>query len=236
MQAFFAAGGGLVDSSPMYGYSQDAIGEALRRVGQPESLCSATKVWVPSASLGEPQIEHAQNLWGVDRFDLVQVHNLVEWEGHLEWLFRWRDEGRVRYVGVTTSHGRRHGELEEVLLGQPIDFVQFTLNIVDRGAEERLLPLAGEHRKAVIINRPFRGGELFARVRGRTLPGLAAELGCNGWAQFFLLYVVSHPLVTCVIPATSQVDHLRENMAVLRLPLPDMEQRREMVTAFESAQ
>jgi diketogulonate reductase-like aldo/keto reductase len=235
MRAFFAAGGKLIDSSPMYGYSQDAIGEALRRLNHPDRLRSATKVWIPSASLGKGQIERAQELWGVDRFDLLQVHNLVAWEGHLEWLYRWRDEGRVRYVGVTTSHGRRHRELEGILRSQPIDFAQFTLNIADREAERRLLPLAGENGKAVIINRPFRGGELFSRVRGRALPDLAAELECDSWAQFFLLYVVSQPAVTCAIPATSRIDHLQENMAVLLKPLSTPQQRQEMVKAFESS-
>jgi len=234
IQAFFNANGAMIDSSPMYGYSQDVIGQALRALNYPSALFSATKVWIPQSEMGQRQMEHALKIWGVERFDLLHVHNMVSWDSHLRWLRRWRDEGRVRYIGISTSHGRRHAEMEEVIRSQPFDFVQFTYNIDDREAENRLLPLALDHGKAVVINRPFQGGALFPAVRGRSLPDWAAEIDCDTWAQFFLKFVVSHPAVTCAIPATSQVAHLQENMAVLSGRLPTPEMRAEMVHYFEA--
>jgi len=235
MRGFFAAGGAMIDSSPMYGYSQDVIGTGLRSLQFPTGLFSATKVWIPGAELGRGQIEHAANIWGVERFDLVHVHNMLDWRTHLPWLSRWREQGRVRYIGITTSHGRRHPAMEEVIREQPFDFVQFTYNIADREAERRLLPLAQEYGKAVVINRPLRGGALFDQVRGRVLPDWAAEIDCGTWSQFFLKFVVSHPAVTCAIPATSRPDHLQENMAVLAGRLPDAAMREEMAEYFHAA-
>lgn len=234
MRAFFDAGGAMIDSSPMYGWSQAVIGSGLRSLGRPAALMAATKVWIPGAALGQSQMEQARTLWGVERFDLIHVHNLLDWDTHLPWLRRWREEGRVRTIGATTSHGRRHAELERLIPAQPLDFVQFTYNIADREAEERLLPMAAEHGRAVVINRPFQGGALFRRVEGRPLPGIAAELGCRSWAQLFLGFVISHPAVCCAIPATSRVDHVRENMEVLAGPLPEPAQRAEMVRLFEA--
>jgi aryl-alcohol dehydrogenase-like predicted oxidoreductase len=150
------------------------------------------------------------------------------------WLRQWRDEGRVRYIGISTSHGRRHPEMENVIEAQPFDFVQFTYNIADREAEQRLLPLSQQHGKAVVINRPFQGGALFRTVQGRPLPDWAAEMDCHNWAQFFLKFVVSHPAVTCAIPATSKVAHLKENMEVLSGRLPSPEMRQEMVKYFSA--
>jgi len=216
----------------MYGYSQDVIGQALRSLDYPPALFSATKVWVPVAAMGLRQMEHAEQIWGVRRFDLLHVHNMVDWNSHLVWLQRWRDEGRVRYIGISTSHGRRHPEMENVIETQPFDFVQFTYNIADREAEQRLLPLSQHHGKAVVINRPFQGGALFRTVQGRPLPDWAAEMDCHNWAQFFLKFVVSHPAVTCAIPATSKVAHLKENMEVLSGRLPSPEMRQEMVKYF----
>lgn len=164
----------------------------------------------------------------------MQVHNLLDWEVHLETLGEWKAAGRIRYLGVTTSHGRRHAELEDIMRTQPLDFVQLTYNLQDREAERRLLPLAQERGIAVIANRPFRGGDLFRRVRGRPLPSWAAEAGCANWAQFFLRFVVSHPAVTCAIPATSQVAHMEENMAAGLDPLPDTALRRRMEQQFRS--
>jgi aryl-alcohol dehydrogenase-like predicted oxidoreductase len=165
----------------------------------------------------------------------MQVHNLLDWETHLETLRAWKAQGRVRYIGVTTSHGRRHDTLEQIMLEQPIDFVQFTYNILDREAEDRLLPLAAERGLAVIINRPFRRGALFDRLGRQPLPTWAAEIGCVNWAQIFLKFIVSHPAVTCAIPATSRVDHMGENMGALYGPLPDAELRRRMVRDIADA-
>lgn len=226
--AFIAAGGALVDSSPMYGSSEAVVGHGLARLGRPEGLFAATKVWISAARSGPGQIEESRGLWGVDRFDLLQVHNLLSWEAHLETLFAMKAEGRVRHVGVTTSHGRRHDELEAIMTTQPIDFVQLTYNIADREAEERLLPLAAERGIGVIVNRPFQQGALVDDLAGEPLPGWAAEVGCQSWAQILLKFAISHPAVTCAIPATSRLDHLRENMAAARGPLPDAALRARM--------
>ena len=228
LRAFFEAGGGTIDSSPMYGTSEAVIGYCLRHIDNTDPLFAATKVWTPGRALGVGQMRHSRDLWGVERFDLMQIHNLVDWEGHLETLLDWKAAGRVRYIGVTTSHGRRHGELERIMAEQPIDFVQFTYNILDREAEHRLLALAAERGLAVIINRPFRGGALFDRFQSRPLPGWAATFDAANWAQFFLKFIISHPAVTCAIPATSRVDHMRENMGALRGRLPDATMRARM--------
>lgn len=234
LQAFFDAGGGMIDSSPMYGSAEGVIGHGLAKTGQPASLFSATKVWTWSQAGGVEEMEESRQLWGVDRFDLLQVHNLLSWESHLETLRAMKGEGRLRYIGITTSHGRRHEDFEAVMRQPDIDFVQFTYNVLDREAEDRLLPLAADLGKAVIINRPFRRGALFDRVAGQPLPAWASEIDCANWAQFFLKFIVSHPAVTCAIPATSRIDHMAENMGALHGRLPDAAERRRMADAVEA--
>jgi diketogulonate reductase-like aldo/keto reductase len=228
MAAFFEAGGSMVDSSPMYGSSQPVIGYGLERLGRPDSLFSAEKVWTSSAAGGPTQIEQSRRFWGVERFDLVQVHNLVGWEAHLDTLFAMKADERIRYVGITTSEGRRHDQFEQIMRDFPLDFVQFTYNVVDREAEERLLPLAAERGIAVIVNRPFRQGELTQRLEGEPLPTWAAEIGASSWAQFILKFILAHPSVTVAIPATTRVDHVRENVAAAADPLPDAAMRERM--------
>ncbi|OWJ64465.1 aldo/keto reductase [Inquilinus limosus] len=232
MRAFFAEGGRLIDSSPMYGSSQPVIGSGLARLGRPAGLFAADKVW--TSGDGPAQVEESRRLWGVPRFDLLQVHNLLAWETHLDTLFAMKAEGRLRYVGITTSEGRRHGEIEQVMRSRPIDFVQVTYNILDREVEERILPLAQERGIAVIVNRPFRQGALVDDMAGETLPGWAGEVGCGSWAQILLKFVVSHPAVTCAIPATTRVDHVRENLGVARGPMPDAAMRRRMAADVEA--
>lgn len=227
--AFFQAGGTLIDSSPMYGSSEAVIGDGLGRLGSAaKPLFSATKVWTPSQGHGLRQMAESERLWGLKRFDLMQIHNLVNWEGHFETLTDWKKQGRVRYIGITTSHGRRHEDLARILAKQSFDFAQFTYNIVDREVEDRLLPLAAEKGIAVIINRPFQRGALIDRVAGRPLPAWVGEFGAKNWAQFLLKFVVSHPAVTCAIPATTRVDHMVENMGAGRGPLPDAKMRARM--------
>jgi len=234
LETFFARGGRLIDSSPMYGRAEEVLGEGLARMAHPPALFAASKVWTPGRWLGVQQMEASQRLWGVARFDLMQVHNLLDWETHLETLQEWKAAGRIRYLGVTTSHGRRHDELERIMRSRPLDFVQLTYNLADREAERRLLPLARERGIAVISNRPFRGGALFRALRSHPLPAWAAEAGCANWAQFFLRFVISHPAVTCAIPATSQVVHMEENMAAGLFPLPDKDLRERMGAYFQS--
>jgi aryl-alcohol dehydrogenase-like predicted oxidoreductase len=235
LAAFFESGGRLVDSSPMYGASEETIGEEYARLARPPALFSATKVWTVGGLAGRRQMEKSRNLWRLPRLDLMQVHNLLDWEVHLPTLKEMKAQGRVRYIGVTTSHGRRHDELERIMRREPIDFVQFTYNLNDREAEQRLLPLAAERRLAVIINRPFDGGELFGPKTAKPLPGWAKEIGCSTWAEAFLKFVVSQPAVTCAIPATSKVAHLRENMRALGGPLPDAALRQRIAADYAKA-
>lgn len=228
MEVFFAAGGRMIDSSPMYGSSQPVIGHGLDKLGQPKSLFAADKVWTSSPSSGPAQIEQSRKFWGVDRFDLIQVHNLVAWQAHLETLAAMKAQGRIRYVGITTSEGRRHDLFEEIMRGHALDFVQFTYNVVDREAEERLLPLAAERGIAVIVNRPFRQGALTRRLEGEALPPWSADIGAGSWAQFILKFILAHPAVTVAIPATTRVDHVRENVAAATGALPDAAMRERM--------
>jgi len=167
------------------------------------------------------------------RFDLLQVHNLLSWEEHLRTLLAMKAVGRLRYVGNTTSEGRRHGEVERVMLAQPLDFVQVTYNVLDRQVEDRILPLARDRGIGVIANRPFREGELLRKIERHPLPGWAAEIGCASWAQIILKFIVSHPAVTCAIPATTRVDHVRENMAAATGLLPDEAMRARMIARVE---
>jgi len=228
MRAFFQAGGRLIDSSPMYGSAQDVIGYGLRKLGRPTNLFAADKVWIADGDEGRAQIETSRRLWGIPRFDLMQVHNLLSWQAHLPTLFAMKAAGQLRYVGITTSHGRRHDDMEQVMASQPIDFVQFTYNLIDREAEQRLLPLARERGIAVIVNRPFQQGALLDRLGRRPLPSWAAEIDCTSWAQFALKFVISHPAVTCAIPATTRVDHVRENLGAAAGRLPDQALRSRM--------
>ncbi len=232
LRAFFAAGGRVVDSSPMYGHAEEVIGAGLGRIGRPPQLFAATKVWTVGGLAGRRQMENSRGLWNVPRFDLMQVHNFLDWETHLPTLKAWKAEGRLRYVGVTTSHGRRHDLGEQILRRERLDFFQVTYNLADREAERRLLPLAAERGAAVIVNRPFDGGALFGRVQGRALPGWAAEIGAASWAEVFLKWIVAHPAVTVAIPATSQAAHLSENMGALAGPLPDAALRRRIADDY----
>ena len=227
MAAFFEAGGGMIDSSPMYGSSQAVIGDGLAKLGRPAGLFSADKVWTRAAN-GPAQIAETARRWGLGRFDLLQVHNLIDWEANLDTLEAMKEAGALRYTGVTTSHGRRHAELEEVMRRRPPDFVQLTYNIVDREAERRLLPLARERGIAVICNRPFQRGRLPDRLAGRPLPGWASGIEVSTWPQFLLKFILSHPAVTAAIPATRRVDHLVENKSAVFGPMPDAAMRRRM--------
>jgi diketogulonate reductase-like aldo/keto reductase len=233
LRAFFREGGGVIDSSPMYGSSQSVIGYGLERLGRPSGLFSADKVWISSGSRGPGQIEESRAQWGVRRFDLLQVHNLLAWEEHLPTLLAMKAEGRVRYVGITTSEGRRHGELEKIMATRPIDFVQVTYNVLDREVEDRILPLARDRGVAVIVNRPFRQGALIRQVERHPLPAMASEIGAANWAQFLLKFIVAHPVVTCAIPATSKVAHVVENMGAATGTLPDAAMRRRMAAHVE---
>ena len=226
MQAFFDAGGRLIDSSPMYGSSQGVIGDGLQRLAAQPRVFSADKVWTSSAGAG--QIEASRQLWRVPQFDLLQVHNLLAWEQQLPLLQAMKASGRLRYVGITTSEGRRHREFEQIMRSRRIDFIQLSYNLLDREAEQRLLPLARERGIAVLVNRPFRQGELLRPLQRQPLPAWAGEIDCSSWAQIALKFIVSHPAVTCAIPATSSVAHVRENLAAAQGRMPDAALRKRM--------
>lgn len=233
LRAFFDAGGRLVDSSPMYGMAEDVLGYCLERI--PDApVIPATKVWIPSAELGRRQMAASKSLWGVPRFDVMQVHNLLGYDGHIDTLRAMKQAGEVGKIGITTSHGRRHRQFADILARDDIDTVQFTYNMADREAEARLLPLAADRGLTVIVNRPFRRGALIDRAAGRPLPEWSAEIGVTSWPQFLLKWVISHPAVTCAIPATSSVAHMRENMAIMQGPMPDAAMRARMLDWFES--
>ena len=234
MKAFFDLGGRLIDSSPMYGSSQPVVGDGLRRLGAAAKVFAADKVWVSSGARGAAQIEESRRHWNIERFDLLQVHNLLAWEEHLPTLFALKQSGRLRYVGVTTSEGRRHREIEQVMRTQPLDFVQVTYNLLDREVEQRILPLARERNIAVIVNRPFREGALLRDLQRHRLPAWAAEIECSTWAQVGLKFIVSHPAVTCAIPATTSVAHVRENMAAAGGPMPDAAMRQRIIAYVDA--
>ena len=234
MRTFFAHDGRLIDSSPMYGSSQEVIGYGLERLGQPDGLFAADKVWITGEEQGPPQIEASRQHWGVPQFDLMQVHNLRSWEWHLETLFSMKSAGQLRYVGVTTYGGLRHNTLEEIMRAHPLDFIQVSYNMFNRKAEERILPLAQDRGVAVIINRPFQEGVLIQRMERQRLPEWASDAGVVNWAQFLLKFIVSHPAVTCAIPATTRVDHVIENMGAARGHMPEEAMRRRMVAYVEA--
>ena len=234
IRRFASRGGRVIDSSPMYGSSEDVIGYGIARLTDRRPIFAADKVWTSSAAEGRTQVEQTRRRWGVAHLDLLQVHNLDGWQAHLPMLFEMKKSGAVRYVGITTSHGRRAAETERLMRTQPIDFVQFTYNVADREPEERLLPLAHDRGIAVIINRPFREGALLADLHGRPLPAWSAEFGGGTWPTFLLKFIVSHPAVTCAIPATSDLGHVEENIGVAYGPLPDEAMRKRMAAYVAS--
>lgn len=232
LEAFFASGGTVIDSSPMYGEAESRVGDILRTLSPRPPVFAATKVWTTGREEGIAQMQESARRMAVERFDLIAIHNLQDWRTHLATLKDWKDEGKVRYIGITTSHGRNHEELLQIMRTEPLDFVQFSYNIEDRTAEQALLPLAQERGIATMINRPYQRGSLFAKAAGKELPPVAQELGCSSWGQFFLKWILGHPAVTNLIPATSKVHHMRDNMQANFGPLPDASQRADMLRAF----
>lgn len=222
---FVALGGKVVDSSPMYGRSEEVVGDLAAKLGLRSKLFVATKVWTSGKTSGIEQMEASMRKLRTGVIDLMQVHNLVDACTHLDTLREWKHEGRVRYLGVTHYTAGSHDDVARVIADQPLDFVQINYSVGEREAARRLLPLALERGVAVIANRPFAGGELFRRLRSRAVPAWAAEIECDSWPQLLLKFVVSHPAITCAIPATSKVAHLRDNMKAGYGRLPDEELR-----------
>ena len=235
MSAFFGAAGTVIDSSPMYGRAESRVGDVLRGMAERPAVFAATKVWNTGKDEGIAQMKESAQRMAVDRFDLIAVHNLQDWRTHMATLKDWKAEGKVRYIGITTSHGRDHEEFLQVMRDEPLDFVQFSYNIEDRVAEEQRLPLAQDRGIATMINRPFQRGSLFARTRGKALPDMAADIDCTSWGQFFLKFILAHPAVTNIIPATSKIHHMEDNMMANFGAVPDAAQREEMLKIFNAA-
>jgi diketogulonate reductase-like aldo/keto reductase len=221
LREFVRLGGSVIDSSPMYGKSESVTGDLAAELGVQKQIFLATKVWISGREAGIRQMEESFTRLRTQRMDLMQVHNLVDYRTHLATLRAWREQGKVRYIGVTHYTESAYDDLARVLATEDLDFVQLNYSVAERAAERRLLPLAAEKRLAVLVNRPLAAGGLFTKVRGKPLPAWAKESGCASWAQFFLKFVVSHPTVTCAIPATGKAEHLLDNMQAMREPLPD---------------
>ena len=234
MQAFFDHGGQMIDSSPMYGPAEGIVGELLKTTENTSALFAATKVWIDGREDGVRQMNESMRLMGVETMDLMQIHNLRDWKVHLRTLKEWKEQGRIRYLGITTSHGRFHGELESIMKTEPLDFVQLTYSAANRVTDARLLPLAQDMGIATIINRPYQGGSLFGKVKGKPLPDWAGEIDCTSWGQFFLKFIAGHPAVTCIIPATSRVKHVLDNMMGGKGRVPDATMRKRMLSYLEA--
>ena len=232
LRTFVKLGGRLIDSSPMYGRAEQVIGDLLTKLKLRDSLFLATKVWTRGQQAGIDSMERSFARLQTKTIDLMQVHNLVDAETQLQTMREWKAQGRFRYLGVTHYEAGAFAEVAKILAREKLDFVQINYSIMERDAEEKILPLAQERGIAVIVNRPFGGGDLFHRVRGKPLPDFAAEFDCTSWAQFFLKWIVAHPAVTCAIPATNSVQHLDDNMRAGFGRLPDAKLRQRMIEAI----
>jgi diketogulonate reductase-like aldo/keto reductase len=235
LDEFVRLGGTVVDSSPMYGRAEQVVGDLARNLGVTDRLFMATKVWTTGQQRGITEMRESMRRMGVSRMDLMQVHNLVDVDTHLETLAEWKADGLVRYVGVTHYTASAHAEVGRVLDRHDVDFLQINYSVAEREVERWLLPMSRERGIAVMANRPLATGELTQYLRSRPLPPIAAELQCGTWAELLLKFVVAHPVVTCAIPATGSVEHLRQNMAAGSGPMPTERQRLEIVAAVSAA-
>lgn len=225
LRRFVELGGKVIDSSPMYGAAEAVVGDVGSELGILDRLFLATKVWTSGREAGIAQMEQSFRRMRARRVDLMQIHNLLDWQTQLRTLRDWKAAGRIRYLGVTHYLSSAYDELERVLRGEPLDFVQINYSLGERESERRILPLARERGVAVIVNRPFAEGALLPRVRGKPLPPWAAEIDCESWAQLFLKWILAHPAVTCVIPGTGKPEHLLDNMKAGAGRLPDQAMR-----------
>jgi diketogulonate reductase-like aldo/keto reductase len=225
MERFVELGGEVIDSSPMYASAEGVVGDLARERGLRPRLFLATKVWTQGKAAGIAQMQQSLRRLGSERIELMQVHNLLDWQQHLPTLRAWKAEGRIRYLGISHYTASAHAEVEAVLRKEPLDFLQINYSLAEQESARRLLPLAAERGVAVLANRPFAEGALFRTVQGKALPTAAADHGCRSWAQVFLRWILAHPAVTCAIPASSRIDHLEDNMAATIGPLPDFREQ-----------
>jgi diketogulonate reductase-like aldo/keto reductase len=234
LEIFFAGGGRMIDSSPMYGSAEAVTGELLAAMTARPKAFLATKVWTSGEDKGVAQMRRSAELLRSDVIDLMQIHNLVDWQTHLKTLRRMKEQGKIRYLGITHYTTGSLPELARIIARERIDFVQLGYSIETRDAEARLLPLCAERGVGVIVNQPFEQGGLFRKARGKTLPPWAADFDCASWAQYFLKYLVGHPAVTCVIPATDKPDHMKDDLLGGVGKLPDDRQRQQMAKFWDS--
>lgn len=234
LQTLFDGGGTMIDSSPMYGRAERVVGDLLTQMDGHDRAFLATKVWTRGEGAGIDQMNESFRRFRAEVVDLMQIHNLVDWRTQLRTIRAWKDEGRLRYIGITHYTAHAFDELADVMRREPLDFVQLPYSIAVRDAEHALLPLAAEKGVAVIVNRPFEGGGLFRARRREPLPDIAAELGIRSWAQLFLKYVLGHPAVTCVIPGTSSPAHMAEDLAAGTGPMPDAAMQAALVRAVRA--
>ncbi len=233
IRLFHAHGAGLIDTSPMYGSAEEVVGHIVDKLGLNDKVFMATKVWTEGREQGEQQMQESMQLLHSDPMDLMQIHNLVDWETHYKTLRQWKEQERIRYIGITHYQSHAHAELERILKAEKFDFVQFNYSVLDRNAEKRLLPLCEDKGIATLINEPFEKGNLFRRTKGKDLPDWAAEFDARSWAQVFLKFILAHPAVTCPIPATSDPEHVVDNVMAAYGKLPDEQQRQKIVTYLE---
>ena len=229
LKALIEKSGTVIDSSPMYGRSQQVAGTLSTEMDLNSKLFIATKVWTTGQQEGIEQINRSMASLKRTKIDLMQVHNLVDWQSHLKTLKDWKDQGKIRYIGITHYLESAYDEVERIMKGETIDFLQINYSLASRTAAERLFPLAQERRMGVIINQPFEEGGLFRSVKGKALPEWASEFDCNSWAQFFLKFIIAEPAVTCVVPGTSKPQHMLDNMGAAFGKLPTEKQRSEMI-------
>ena len=234
LSLFVKLGGRVIDSSPMYGRAEEVIGDLTATMGIRDKVFFATKVWTRGKENGIKSMERSMALLRTKRIDLMQVHNLLDVQTHLATLREWKQQGRIRYLGITHHEAGAFPDVEKILRSEKLDFLQINYSLMEREAEQRILPLAHERGIAVIVNRPFGAGDLFGKVRSKPLPDWATEFDCRSWAQFFLKWIVAHPAVTCAIPATDKPVHLEDNMQGGVGKLPDEKMRRRMVEFVSS--
>ena len=233
LKLLFEAGGRMIDSSPMYGRAEAAVGDLLTGMKAHDKAFLATKVWTSGEKAGIAQMEASFAKLQTKTIDLMQVHNLLDWQTHLKTMRAWKELGRFRYLGITHYTTSSLETLAGILEREKLDFVQMGYSIGVRDAETRLLPVCRDHGVAVIVNQPFESGSLFAKVKGKPLPAFAAEFDCTSWSQFFLKFILGHPAITCVIPGTAHPDHAADNIKAGIGRLPSEAEREKMVKAWE---
>jgi diketogulonate reductase-like aldo/keto reductase len=234
LDKLFSAGGSVVDSSPMYGRAEAVAGNLLAESNAHTKAFIATKVWTRGREAGIAQMENSFKLLKTGRIDLMQIHNLLDWKLHLPALRKWKEAGRIRYLGITHYTVSAFADLEAIMRAEPLDFVQFNYSAMDRAAERRLLPLAAERGIAVIANYPLASGSALSAVRGRPLPDWAADIDCTSWSQLLLKFVVSHPAITCAIPGTGNPRHMADNARAGLGRMPDEAMRVRIAAACDA--